>query len=88
MLGVDFDRSRWEFRRCWRCGIFSHVKSQFKLRIQETYSATDSLPAVSTMGYFIVFPGFNGLQSLASLTGLMVLEYAWNIRFEVRAIWP
>ncbi|OJA14900.1 hypothetical protein AZE42_10401 [Rhizopogon vesiculosus] len=34
------------------------------------------------------FSGFNESQSLASLSGLMVLEYAWNIRFEVQVIWP
>ncbi|OAX33763.1 hypothetical protein K503DRAFT_859599 [Rhizopogon vinicolor AM-OR11-026] len=28
------------------------------------------------------------LIASTSLTGLMVLEYTWNIRFEVRVIWP
>jgi len=28
------------------------------------------------------------LPSLATLSGLMVLEYAWNVHFEIRVIWP
>ncbi|OJA12263.1 hypothetical protein AZE42_13177 [Rhizopogon vesiculosus] len=35
----------------------------------------------------MVFPSFNGSQSLATLSGLMALEYAWNIRFEVQVVW-
>ncbi|OAX30913.1 hypothetical protein K503DRAFT_806572 [Rhizopogon vinicolor AM-OR11-026] len=36
----------------------------------------------------LIVSSFNELQPSASLTGLMVLEYTWNIRFEVRVIWP
>jgi len=38
--------------------------------------------------YLVVYMISGDSPSLATLTGLMILEYTWNIRFERRIIWP